>query len=342
MEAAVKLTWPLTALVWACLLLAPLVFDDWRMSQFAQLLTYGLFALSLAFIWGQAGILCFGQSIFFGVGAYAMALVTLGKFPVVGDSQWTGMLLGAAAASAAAALLGLFLFGGRGLSGAHFAIVTLCASVIAEVAARRWDFIGGFNGLLGVPPLVWPLERADNYLSSTETYLLVLGLTGLCYLLLLWLTRSAYGTLLAAIRSNENRTRFFGYNVFSAKLFAFIVSGGVAGLAGALFTAQFGFVSPPLLGFALSTEVLIWVAVGGRGVLMGALLGAILVRSVENTLSDSLGEYWLLAMGLLFVVIVVFAPQGLFGNLLRLPPPRRLSSLPSPRPAQNQVRPPMR
>ena len=322
-----KLSRPLTALVWAALLLAPLALDDWRMSQFAQLLTYGIFALSLAFIWGQAGILCFGQAIFFGIGAYVMALVTLGRFPMLGDSQWTGMLLASAAAGLAATLLGIFLFGGRGLSGAHFAIVTLCASVIAEVAARRWDFIGGFNGLLGVPPLLWPFERSDIYLSSTETYFLVLGLAGLCYLLLLWLARSAYGTLLSAIRSNEYRTRFFGYDVLSAKLFAFTVSGGVAGLAGALFTAQFGFVSPPLLGFALSTEVLIWVAVGGRGVLMGALLGAILVRSVENTLSDSLGEYWLLAMGLLFIVIVVFAPEGLFGKLLRLLPSRRLSKV---------------
>jgi ABC-type branched-subunit amino acid transport system permease subunit len=246
MAAAMKLSKPLTALVWAALLLAPLVLDEWRVSQLAQLLTYGIFALSLAFIWGQAGILCFGQAIFFGIGAYVMALVTLGKFPMFGASQWTGMLLASATAGVAAALLGLFLFRGRGLSGAHFAIVTL------------------------------------------------------------------------------------GYDVLSAKLFAFTVSGGVAGLAGALFTAQFGFVSPPLLGFALSTEVLIWVAVGGRGVLLGALLGAILVRTVENTLSDSLGEYWLLAMGLLFIVIVVFAPEGLFGRLLRLPPPRRLSKMSPP------------
>lgn len=134
---------------------------------------------------------------------------------------------------------------------------------------------------------------------------------------------SDHGSLAAA---HNTATRFFGYDVFAAKLFAFTISAAVAGLAGALFTAQFGFVSPPLLGFALSTEVLIWVAVGGRGVLLGALLGAVLVRSVENALSDQLGEYWLLAMGLLFVAVVVFAPAGLFGKLLRLPIPTRLVS----------------
>lgn len=320
MKFARQLNW----FVWLALLAAPLLLDEWRVSQLAQLLTYGIFALSLAFIWGQAGILCFGQAVFFGVGAYVMALITLGMVPPLGTSQWTGLLLSVAAAGLAGVLAGLFLLRGRGLSGAHLAIVTLCAAFIAEVAARRWDFIGGFNGLLGVPPLVWPFERADPILSSVETYLLILALAALSYVLLLFLTRSPFGTLLAAIGSNENRTRFFGYDVFSAKLVAFTISAMIAGLAGALFTAQFGFVSPPLLGVALSTEVLIWVAVGGRGVLLGAMLGAILVRSVENSLSDSLGEYWLLTMGLLFVAVVVFAPSGLFGKLLRLPIPARL------------------
>ncbi len=315
----------LTLAIAVALLLAPLVLDDWRISQLAQLLTYGLFALSLAFIWGQAGILCFGQAIFFGAGAYLMALITLGDLPFLGDSQWTGMAAAMLGAGLIAGLLGLFLFGGRGLSGAHFAIVTLCASVIAEVAARRWSFIGGFNGLLGVPPLMSPVDRSDMFLSSIETYFLVFAVVAIAYLLLLWLSRSPFGTLMAAIRSNEHRTRFFGYNTMMVKLFAFVISGMLAGLAGALFTAQFGFVSPPLLGFALSTEVLIWTAVGGRGVLMAALLGAILVRSTEHALSDALGEYWLLAMGLLFVAVVIIAPHGLFGRPLRLPPPRRFT-----------------
>lgn len=300
------------------LVLAPLMLDDWRISQLAQLLTYGLFALSLAFIWGQAGILCFGQAIFFGIGAYIMALVTLGEVPILGASQWTGLLFATLGGGAAALVLGLFLFGGRGLSGAHLAIVTLCAAVVVEIAARRWDFIGGFNGLLGVPPLVVPWEREDVYMTSVETYFLILGVVALVYLLLLWLSRSSYGTLLAAIRSNEDRTRFFGFDVTMAKLFAFALSGMIAGLAGAMFTAQFGFVSPPLVGFALSTEVLIWVAVGGREVLLAAVAGAMLVRWGENLLSDRLGQYWLLAMGLLFIVVVIMAPRGLFGRLLDL------------------------
>jgi branched-chain amino acid transport system permease protein/urea transport system permease protein len=219
----------------------------------------------------------------------------------------------------AAFLVGLFLFGGRGLSGAHLAIVTLCAAVVIEIAARRWDFIGGFNGLLGVPPLVVPFEREDPFMTSVETYFLVLAFATAVYLLLLWISRSSFGTLLAAIRSNEDRTRFFGFAVARAKLAAFVLSGMIAALSGALFTAQFGFVSPPLIGFGLSTEVLIWVAVGGREVLLAALVGAILVRWVENLLSDTLGQYWLLTMGLIFVFVVIFAPRGVFGRILDLP-----------------------
>ena len=300
------------------LLLAPLALDDWRLSQLAQLLTYGLFALSLSFIWGQAGILCFGQAIFFGVGAYVMALVTLGRFPVLGDSQLMGLLLATVAAGGVAFVLGLFLFGGRGITGAHLAVVTLCAAVIIEIAAGRWAFIGGFNGLRGVPPLTTPWQRDDIYLSGLETYFLVFAVLALVYFFLLWLTQTSFGTLLAAIRSNEVRTRFLGFDVTKAKLFAFFLSGMVAGLAGALFAAQFGFVSPQLIGFALSTEVLIWVAVGGRGVLLAAVVGALLVRWGEDQLSDQLGQYWLLATGLLFIIIVVMAPRGLFGRVLDL------------------------
>lgn len=245
----------LTAGFAAALLLAPLVLDDWRLSQLGQLLTYGLFALSLGFIWGKAGILCFGQAIFFGVGAYVMALVTLGELPMLGASQWTGFLAALLGAGVVAFGFGLFLFGGRGLTGAHLAIVTLCASVVVEIAAGRWPFIGGFNGLLGVPPLVVPWDREDIYMTSLETYFLIFATLALVYLLLQWISQSPFGTLLAAIRSNEDRTRFLGFQVTGAKLFAFTLSGMISGLAGALFTAQFGFVSPPLLGFALSTEV---------------------------------------------------------------------------------------
>lgn len=312
----------LTVAAWIALALAPLVLDDWNVGLLTQYVIYGVFALSLGLIWGQAGILCFGQAIFFGIGAYAMALVTLGKLPWLGDSQWTGLALAVVLPMLTAALFGWVMFQGRALSGAHLAIVTLCAAVVCEIAARRWDFIGGFNGLFGVPPLVSPVDGEP--LSTNATYFFVAAAALAVYLLCLWIGRSPLGTVLAAIRNDERRTLHFGYDVRLHKIFVFTVAGAIAGFAGGLFTTQFGFVSPPLVGFALSTEVLIWVAVGGRGVLMGAFLGALAVRATENAMSARLDQYWLMALGVLFVVVVVVSPQGLFGRLLALAPPRRL------------------
>ena len=317
----------LSILVWTALALSPAVLDSWAASQLAQYMTYGLFAMSLAFIWGQGGILCFGQALFFGIGAYAMALVTLGRLPVLGESQWVGALLAVGLAAATANLLGRLLFHGRGLSGAFFAIVTLCAAFIVEIAAQHWRFVGGFNGLIGVPPLAAPWGSGPSaYLGPLASYYAIYAVVLAVFLGLLAIERSPFGTVFRAIRDNEQRTGFFGYDVTEYKTVAFTVSGAVAGLAGALFTAQFGFVSPALIGFALSTEVLIWTAVGGRGVLLAAFLGAVLVRSVEGVLSENLGNYWLLILGLLFVLTVVVAPRGLFGVVLSLPLPRRLAS----------------
>jgi urea transport system permease protein len=136
--------------------------------------------------------------------------------------------------------------------------------------------------------------------------------------------------VLAAVRDNERRAVFLGYNVALHKTIAFVLSAMVSALAGAMFAKLFGFVSPTLIGFSLSTEVVIWVAVGGRSVLMGALLGAILVRSVESALSGRFGNYWLLVLGGVFVGVVVFFPSGVFGRVLALPPPKRLRLTPLP------------
>ena len=320
----------LSVAVWIALAACPLAIDSWAASQLAQYMTYGLFAMSLAFIWGQGGILCFGHALFFGIGAYAMALVTLGRLPALGDSQGVGVLLAIVVAAGAANLLGRLLFHGKGLSGAFFAIVTLCTAFIVEIAAQHWRFVGGFNGLIGVPPLAAPWRSgAGAWLGPLESFYAVFAIVLVVYLMLLAIERSPFGTVFRTIRDNEYRTGFFGYDVAEYKTVAFTVSGAVAGLAGALFTAQFGFVSPALIGFALSTEVLIWTAVGGRGVLLAAFLGALLVRSVEGVLSENLGNYWLLILGLLFVVTVVVAPRGLFGVVLSLPLPGRLTGRPS-------------
>lgn len=310
---------PLTLVIWGAFALAPLVLDGWQVSQLSQYFTYGIFAISLALIWGQCGLLCFGQAVFFGVGAYAMSVVTLGMVPGLQDvtSSYLGLGLAVLLPAAAANLLGRFLFYGRGLRGAYLGIVTLAIAVVAERLAVNWDYIGGLNGLMNVPPMNLGLLGGGVELwEPVPIYYFTLAVAGLVYAGLQALVRSRYGTVLRAVREDQERTGYFGYDTAAYRLTAFTLGAAVAGLAGALFVTQFSFASPPLIGFGLSTEVLIWVAVGGREMLLAAFLGAILVRGVENVLSETLGAYWLLGLGLLFILSVVLFPRGIIGEAI--------------------------
>lgn len=309
----------LTIAIWLLLLLAGLVVDEWVLALLATYFAYGIFAMGLSLIWGQAGVLSFGQAIFFGAGAYSFALVTLGMLPWLGDSIAMGFLLALAVPTLLSGLVAWVTFAGRGLSGAHFAIVTLCAAAVAETAVTRADFLGGYNGLFGVPPMMIGGEMLEVSVQYFIMLLVALGVFAVLSLII----RSPYGTLLQAIREDENRVAHLGYDTRWLKSVAFIIAGALSGLAGALFAMQFGFVSPSLVGFALSTQVLIWVAVGGRSVLMAAFLGALIVPGAENTLSNILGDIWLLLIGALFVLAVVASRNGVLGALLRLPDPAR-------------------
>ena len=316
-----------SAVVWLLLAAVPLVAGDWQLTQLAQFVCYGIFAMSLSFVWGQAGLLCFGQAIFFGIGAYVMAVVTKGMAPGIPDGMAVGLVAATLSAGLAACIAGNLLFRGRGLSGAYFAIVTLAAAVIVERIAGHVAFLGGFNGLMNVPPLRFGLfGRSFELFDAVPVYYLLLAAAAAAYALLLAVERSPAGTVLRAIRDDDRRTAHFGYDVARYKIGAFTLGGAVAGLAGALFATQFGFVAPTLIGVGLSTEVLIWTALGGRGVLLAAFLGALVVRSVESELSDLLGNAWLLALGLLFALSVILAPAGLLGRVLRLPLPRRMGA----------------
>ena len=314
-----RLNLTLTAVVWGLLALTPLFVETWLLGQLAQFLTYGIFAMSLALVWGQCGLLCFGQALFFGLGAYAMSLVTLKMVPGLEPFaySWTGLLAAMAIPAVAANLLGRFLFYGRGLKGAYFGIVTLAIAVVAERLATNWDYAGGLNGLINVPPLtLGAIGEGHEIWEDLPVYFIALGLAFAVFLALQGLLRVPFGSVLRAIRDSESRTQYFGYDTAACKLAAFTLGAAVAGLAGALFVTQFSFVSPTLIGFGLSTEVLIWVALGGRQWLLAAFLGAILVKLCEGWLSGLLGPSWLLVLGGLFIASVVFFPGGVIGSLM--------------------------
>ena len=301
------------------MVLFPIIGDDYLVSMLTQFIIYGIFAMGLSLVWGYTGILCFGHAVFFGLGAYIMALATKKMIPGI-----TGILITSLGAITLAVvvvilfaiLLGYFLFYGR-LSGPYLGIVTLAIAVISERIAVKWYYIGGFNGLINVPPLSiagWEI------LSLKALFYVVLAIGLLVYIVCDRIVRSPFGSILAAVRDNEVRAEFFGYNIARFKITIFAIGAAVAGLAGALFAAVTEFVSPTMLGFGLSTEVLIWVALGGKEVLLASFLGAILVRVLEAFLSDILTYYWILILGMFFVVCVMFFPKGVFGNLLATKP----------------------
>jgi urea transport system permease protein len=315
---------PIGIAVFALLAFAPLLGGAYLVSQLTLYVIYGTLAMSLALVWGRAGLLCFGQAMFFGIGAYVMAIVTKGMAGEALASTWLGLVLAIGAAGLFAALLGYFLFWGRGLSGPYLAIVTLAIALILERLLNNWYALGGYNGLLDVPPLAFAsLGVGEDYWDPQPQFHLILAIAAVLYLGLEALLRSPFGIVLTAIKTDPVRVEFLGYRVMGLRVLVFVIGAGIAGLAGALFAAVEGFVSPTLIGFLLSTEVLIWTALGGREILLAAFLGAIAVRWIESSLAELFGDGWILVLGLVFMGSVVLLPKGLIATPLeRLGRPR--------------------
>ena len=302
----------------AVFLVLPALAPEWLTADLAIYFAYALFAVSLAFLWGHCGLLTLGHAVYFGIGAYAMSVVTLGMVPGLADlhSSLVGLLAAMLASGAAAFLLGWFFFARSGLKGAFFGIVTLAVAVVFERLAVNSDWLGGLNGLMNVPPITLGLNGGPELYEPLPLYGVMLACLAACIAGLTLLMRSDFGLALSAIRDNELRAFALGHDVRRAKVMASALSGALAGLAGALFVVQFGFASPSLIGFSLSADVLIWVALGGRNALIAAALGAIAIRFVEGRLSGSFGATWPLLIGFVFMICVLAFPNGLFGEAI--------------------------
>ncbi|MGQ0678392.1 MAG: urea ABC transporter permease subunit UrtC [Actinomycetota bacterium] len=314
------------------LVVAPSVLSSFRLGLLTQYLLFAIIAIGIDLSWGYGGMLTIGQGLFFGLGGYAMGMFL--KLEAAGAGQlpdfmtwngveelpalwkpfgnvWFAMPAAVVLPMAVAALLGLLIFRRR-VRGAYFAI--LCQALAAAFALTligNQGLTGGTNGLTNVTSflgfdLTDPLNKQSLYVVTTV-------LLGLMYLLGRQIVQSRYGRLLMAVRDGEDRVRFLGYNPTTVKVIAFSVSAGMAGLAGALFVPVVGIISPSLLGIVPSIEMVIWVALGGRGTLIGAVAGAIIVNWAKTNLSEAFPSGWLYFQGLLFVVVIAFAPKGLAG-----------------------------
>lgn len=315
--------------------------SDFRLNQFGKFLAFAILALGLDLIWGYCGVLSMGQGVFFGFGAYCMGMyltLQIGTESVYGSELpdfmvWTqvkelplfwypfksfvGGFLGAILVPVLfATLFGFLAFRSR-IKGVYFAIITQALAFAAWLVFNRNETrLGGTNGLTDFKQLLG--YRLSDPSTQRALYLLTVLALIAAYLLCRWIVASRAGKVLIAIRDSESRVTFSGYTPWMFKLFVFVVAAGLAGLAGMLYVPQVGIITPAQIGVLPSLEVVIWVAVGGRGTLIGAILGAVAVNYGRSVLTNYFPEAWPFILGGLFVVVVTMFPDGLLGMIRKV------------------------
>ncbi len=299
----------LVAMAALVLLAAPLgvgrLYSAYYLNLATWILIFGLFAAALDLALGYGGLVSFGHAGFFGTGAYAAAL-TLRHLSV---SLWPALLLGIVAAAALAALVGWFAVNARGV---YLAMLTFAfAQLFYEIAIKWVAVTGGSDGLPGAGrPRVGAGSLVLDLADKRHMYWLVLVIVAAGFLGARRIVGSAFGRALIAVRESEARAAAIGIDVDRHKRLALVISGGLSGLAGALFAIHQNFVSPELLYFALSGEVVIIAVLGGLGTLYGSLVGAVVAVGIKELLS-TWTDNWLVFLGALYVVCVMCFPQGL-------------------------------
>ncbi len=281
----------------------PLFMGSYPVKLLQEILIFGLFAMSLDLLMGYTGMVSFGHSAFFGIGAYVAALALV-KSP----GLTSALLLPAAVAAVGALVIGYFSIR---VSGVYFIMLTLAFSQMFHAVAFQNAFLGAEDGLVGIPrPTVagWSIGSLGRF----HAYLIAIA--GLLALFLWRVTRSPFGHVLRGIHENEARMQAVGYPVRRYKLAAFVIAGTVAGIAGALYTQFQGSVSPDAFFWTTSGQALLMVIIGGTGTLGGAMLGAAAFILLQSLVA-SYTERWMLILGVTFVLLVLFAPGGIVGTL---------------------------
>jgi branched-chain amino acid transport system permease protein len=277
-----------------------------------------ILALSLALVWGFAGILNFGQSAFFGIGGYAYVLGVMN----MGDST-VPVILGLVLPMIFAAMLGYFLFYGR-VSDIYLGVITLCVSLIVynlvnSMSGTEYKIggvpIGGYNGIPGVPPINLPGDPAHQ-LGYEESFQLSAIVLLVVYLGLRALLASRFGRVVISIRENELRTELLGYDARLYKLAVFVIGAGIAGLAGVLFANWGSFIGPSVFSILFSAQIIIWIMVGGLGTLAGAIVGAAGIQWLTTWLGTTKLADPNIVLGAIFIVFVLAVPKGIQPKLL--------------------------
>ena len=304
--------WTAFIVIVALLAVAPLVLPEFWRRFLTEILIWGLLAMSSDLLIGYTGMVSFGHAAFFGMGMYGAAAALLTVKP---PNIWLAIGYGLAASAAVAVFMAYF---STRLRDIYFAITTLIFSQIFYVVIFTWtEVTGGENGLtfsrpaFGIPGL-WTVP-----FTSTTLHWFVLALVAGSYLLLRRITQSPFGMVLQSIRENEPRTRAVGYPVQRYKMAAVMLSGVFAGLAGVLYAIQNRFAAPDFVYFLVSGEAVIFNVMGGIGTLVGPIFGAAFFLLLRETFSRFFTEFYLIPVGIIFILMVIFLPQGLLGFMKR-------------------------
>jgi urea transport system permease protein len=293
-----------------------------------------ILAMGIMLTWGEGGILSLGQGVFFGLGGYALAMhlklegLNLANGDMPDFMVWSGVSSLPAlwypfanpffALACVVLVPGLFAAGfawlvfRRRVGGVYFALITQAlALAFATLLVSQQAYTGGFNGLTNYSTMFG--QDITSQGAAQVIYGITFILVVLSYMFLSWLLKSRFGVMLRATRDGENRVRFLGHNPLPYKVVAFGIAGALAGIGGALFTLHSGVVSPALVGVVPSIEMVVWVAVGGRNILWGAIAGTLIVNFAKDQISSALPSLWLYGLGALFILAVSFLPAGLAG-----------------------------
>lgn len=319
--------WTSAAVVLALAAAYPLVVDSYTVGNTIYFFNWVFMALGLCLIWGYGGALSFGQTAFFGLSGYVYGILTI-NFGAAYGLTLVATIGAVAAAALLAAVLGYFLFFGR-IDGVFLGIVTLAVTLVferfmARTAGPEWHVgsarLNGFNGMSGMPSLTIPWPSGDIMLApDIPLYYVILGLLVVVYLALRMLVNSSFGNVIVAIRENPHRATMLGYDVRKYQLATFVIGSALAGLSGVLYTSWGQYITPSSMGLTAAALPVIWVAVGGRGELTTTLLGTLLLLGTFQALTIYGSQYALVAMGLLLVLTVLMAPNGLVTALAKLP-----------------------
>jgi branched-chain amino acid transport system permease protein len=302
--------WSAFSIVMALLIVAPLVLPSFWSGFLTECLIWGLLAMSSDLLIGYTGMVSFGHSAFFGLGMYGAAGALLIVHPA---NLWLAILFGLVGAAGVAVCVAYF---STRLRDIYFAITTLIFSQIFYVIIFTWTAVtGGENGLIFDRPHFSIPFLVDVPFSSRTLHWFVLAVVAGSYLFLRRVTRSPFGMVLQSIRENEARTRAVGYAVERYKIVSVMLSGLFAGLAGVLYAVQKEFVAPDFVYFLTSGDTVIYNVIGGIGTLAGPILGAGFFQLARQLMSQWFGDQfpYLIPLGILFIAIIIFLPQGLLG-----------------------------